>query len=168
MSFITQNANIALLFLIVLASAGLVAATLYFQANFTKINDAYDSKLEELNHVTQELEAQKKTLAEVSSEAEMKKKREEEIAGKFGEVKTAKETLEQEKTTLEKKASSLEGLVGDLKKDNDKLNSEVGRYKGESEQYQAFYSKCNKELADANYFLRQLKEYRDRCAATCP
>src|SRR3989338_7300647 len=113
MTFITQNANIALLFLIVLASAGLVAATLYFQANFSKINEAYDLRLEELSHVTEELESQKKVLAEVSSEAQLKAKREEEISGKFGEIKSEKETLEQQKVSLDKQLSASEGQVSE-------------------------------------------------------
>ena len=156
MTFITQNANIALLFLIVFASAGLVAATLYFQANFSKINEAYDLRIEELSHVTQELEAQKKSLAEVSSEAQIKAKREEEIAGRFGEVKSAKETLEQQKT-------SLESQVSDLKSSNNKLGAEVGSLSGELKKCQDWSDSCSKDLKEARYY-RSL--YQDACLKT--
>ena len=48
MAFITKNANLLLLLLIIVSATTLVAATVYFQSNFERLNNLYNDKLGKL------------------------------------------------------------------------------------------------------------------------
>lgn len=107
MSYITKNANLLLLFLIVLIAGSLVGATLYFQARFTNVNTEYDTKLAELKNVTEQVNAYQETLKKAQLELELKSTREEQFTEKYTE---AKQTTEQ----LQKSTAELEADVNDL------------------------------------------------------
>ena len=124
---ITQNINIMLLFLIVLASAGLVAATIYFSVNFESLNVHYEAKKAEYDSLIGSLERQNMTLQKIESELKQKASREEEIAGKYGEVKSESEKAKAQLADLTREKETLEGRVGDLARDNDKLNAQVAQ-----------------------------------------
>ena len=72
MGFITKNANILLLFLILLSSVALVLATVFFQSNFDKINTEYNEKMAKLEEVS-------KKLKEYTTELTIKEEREKEM-----------------------------------------------------------------------------------------
>ncbi|PIN74439.1 hypothetical protein COV18_07345 [Candidatus Woesearchaeota archaeon CG10_big_fil_rev_8_21_14_0_10_37_12] len=108
MSFITKNANIVLLFLIVLSAVALVGATVFFQMNFEDINKEYDTKLEQLRKVSEELEQQRTLLGQTKSELSVKAEREEELGERFTEVRSTNEQLSQDKERLESSKQSLE------------------------------------------------------------
>lgn len=111
MSYITRNANILLLFLIIISSTALVGATVYFQSNFDKINEAYGLKLEQLNKISGELDKQKITLKEVSSELSVKTAREQQLGEQYQEVQTEKESLKTQKDHLTKQNTALEAEI---------------------------------------------------------
>ena len=71
MSYITRNANLVLLFLVVLIAASLVGATVFFQARFKNINNEYDLKLEELNNVTAQVELYRDVVNRAQIELEL-------------------------------------------------------------------------------------------------
>ena len=129
MTYITRNANLILLFLIVISAAALVGATVYFQTNFDRINDAYKIKLDQLNKVSEELEQQQTLLAQVKGEFAIKAAREEEISEKFTTVRGEKETLEGEKTQLTKQKQSLESELKDTEQTLLKAQSELSQKK---------------------------------------
>ena len=108
MSFITKNANLILLFLIMLSAAALVGATVFFQMNFERINTEYNEKLQQLQVVSKELETQQAILSKVKGELTVKTERESELGERFTEVRGEKETLEGQKTKLESQKSQLE------------------------------------------------------------
>ncbi len=108
MSFITKNANIVLLFLILLSSASLVGATVFFQMNFEKINAEYNQKMQQLQVVSRELQSQQALLGKVKGELSLKVERESELGEKFTEVKETKEQLETQKAQLERSKEQLE------------------------------------------------------------
>lgn len=107
MSYITKNANLLLLFLVVLIAGSLVGATLYFQARFENVNSEYDAKLAELNNVSAQVEQYQETLKKAQLELELKSTREEQFTEKYTEAKQTSEQLQ--KTTAE-----LEADVTDL------------------------------------------------------
>ncbi len=65
MGFITKNANLILLLLIMLSATALVGATVFFQVNFERINTEYNQKLQQLQAVSKELETQQALLGKV-------------------------------------------------------------------------------------------------------
>ncbi|MBI4148225.1 hypothetical protein HY490_02950, partial [Candidatus Woesearchaeota archaeon] len=93
MGFITNNANIMLLFLIVASATILVGATVYFQTNFSHLNAEYNDKLTKLNEVSRELEAQEAILKKVKEELTLKSVRESEFTEKYTNVREEKEQL---------------------------------------------------------------------------
>lgn len=108
MAFITKNANMILLFLIVLSSTSLVAATVFFQSNFDRINEEYNQKLNELNRISKDLDAKQTLLNKLESEISVKEEREEKLGEQFSEVKTTAEQLATQKKQLEMTAEQLE------------------------------------------------------------
>ncbi|MEK6822234.1 MAG: hypothetical protein AABY13_00265, partial [Nanoarchaeota archaeon] len=83
MGYITRNANIILLFLILLSAVALVGATVYFQQRFTVINTEYNAKLAQLKNISTQLEQYQTTLTTAKQELALKGSREEELTGKF-------------------------------------------------------------------------------------
>lgn len=108
MSYITRNANILLLFLIIFSAAALVGATVYFQLNFDRINGAYTLKMDQLNKVSDELEAKQFELKKLSDDLSLKSQREEQLSGQYTEVRTEKEGLETQKKKLTTEKLSLQ------------------------------------------------------------
>jgi len=101
MSYITRNANMILLFLIVLIAASLVGATVFFQARFTNVNQEYDIKLAELENVTAQVEEYRGVLEKAQIELELKASREEQFTEKYTEAKATADELERESQSLE-------------------------------------------------------------------
>lgn len=116
MGFITNNANVMLLFLIVASATILVAATVYFQTNFNALNTEYNEKLAKLNEVSRELEAQEAILKKVKEELTLKSVRESEFTEKYTGIKSEKEQLEMTKEELEKKKTELEADIDEAEK----------------------------------------------------
>ncbi len=108
MSFITKNANVILLFLILVSATALVGATVFFQMNFERINTEYNQKVQQLQVVSTELQAQQTLLNKIKSELSLKAEREEQLGEKFTEVKETKEQLETTKAQLERSKEQLE------------------------------------------------------------
>jgi chromosome segregation ATPase len=107
MSFINKNANIILLFLIIIATLCLVGATVFYQKNFEKINVRYNEKLAELQNITSELVQKQTALNETQATLALKSEREEVFTEKYTEVEEEKETLESENEELEGEVSTL-------------------------------------------------------------
>jgi chromosome segregation ATPase len=85
--YITRNANILLLFLILIAATALVGATVYFQGRFNTINGEYDSKLAQLQNVTTTLQQYQDTLNSAREELQLKGSRETELTAQYTDVK---------------------------------------------------------------------------------
>lgn len=113
MGYITRNANIILLFLILLSATALVGATVYFQQRFTSINTEYNTKLSQLSNITTQLEEYQGILTKAREELALKGSREEELTGKFTDIKTEKETLSQERDRLLQEKTSLNVALAD-------------------------------------------------------
>ncbi len=111
MTYITRNANLLLLFLIVLVVASFVGATIFFQVRFTKVNTEYDTKLDELKNLTEQADNYKAVLQKAQLELELKESREETISEKYTDAKTTAEQLQ--KTTAELQAD-IDGLTAQI------------------------------------------------------
>lgn len=165
MAFITKNANMILLFLIVLSSTSLVAATVFFQANFDRINEEYNSKLSELNRISKDLETKQTLLNKLESEISVKEEREEKLGEQFSEVKSTAQQLETQKKQLEMTAEQLEEelensemLLRDTQNELSAKKDQVNSLTAENAQLDTKLDVCE-DLRD------QYKQQRDSCEA---
>jgi chromosome segregation ATPase len=108
MGHITRNANVILLFMILIAATALVGATIYFQSRFTAINDEYNDKLTQLRNVSVQLEQYQDVLSTAKEELTLKGTREEDLTNKYTTIKGEKDTLTSERNKLLSDKTSLE------------------------------------------------------------
>lgn len=161
MSYITRNANILLLFLIVLSSTTLVGATVYFQENFNSINTEYNKKLEQLSQVSKDLAVQQELLRRLKEELTLKAAREEEFTEQYTEVRETKEKLaeekevltgtkkklEQELQTTEQQLESAQEDLRSKESEINNLNNEVTDLKSDVSALQRAVNRKESELA---------------------
>ncbi len=173
MGFITKNANVILLFLILVSATALVGATVFFQMNFERINTEYNQKVQQLQVVSTELQTQQALLNKIKSELTLKSAREEELGEKFTEVRETKEQLETQKQQLEKSKeqleTELENTESTLRSTEVELDAKADALKIVTEENKKLDSQvdvCEDQRAE-------YKEDRDDCltakaACTCP
>ncbi len=163
MGFITKNANLILLFLIMLSAVSLVGATVFFQSNFEKITNEYNQKVQQLQTVSKDLQAQQALLDKIKQELSVKTEREEQLGEKFTEVKSTAEQLETQKEQLEKSKDQLESelentetslrstqseleakkdIITTMTAENDKLESQVDVCEDQRDDYKAERDTC--------------------------
>lgn len=173
MSFITKNANVVLLFLIILSATALVGATVFFQTNFERINTEYNQKVLKLNDVSTQLEAKQQLLDKIQSDLALKTEREEQLGEKFTEVKETATTLEGQKKQLERtneqletELESTEGILRDTRVELDAKKDIITTLTGENNQLKSKLDVAEDQRDD-------YKRERDNCltakaACTCP
>lgn len=160
MGFITKNANIILLFLILLSSVALVLSTVFFQSNFDSINEEYQTKMMELDKASQELNTTVRILENYRDELEMKDSREKEISEQYTvvqtekeKVATQKEKLEQQKQSLESELTSTETQLSKAKNDLaakislvDSLKADLAECEDDRDTYQSALNNAENNL----------------------
>ena len=163
MGFITKNANMILLFLIMLSAASLVGATVFFQMNFEKINTEYNQKVQQLQVISKDLQTQQALLDKIKGELTIKTERETQLGEKFTEVKTDKEQLETQKSALENAKEHLtselettqstlrsteseleakKGVISTLQSDNDLLGAKLNVCGNQRDKYKNDKDAC--------------------------
>ncbi|MEK6875048.1 MAG: hypothetical protein AABX52_04845 [Nanoarchaeota archaeon] len=100
MAYITKNANILLLFLIVLTAIFLVGVALFSTSQINSLTGRYLEKVEKLRDVETDLQGKIRLLDQVKTELKLKQERETSFTQKYSEVRGEKETIEQEKDRL--------------------------------------------------------------------
>ncbi len=115
MAYITRNANLILLFCIVLSLTFLIGTTVFYQTNISRLNEEYGTKVDELKVVEKELNTKIKILDQVKKDLKLKSEREESFTEQFTEIRGEKETLAQEKERLSSERDSLEKQLADAK-----------------------------------------------------
>lgn len=112
MAYITKNANILLLFLIVLCAIFLVGLALFSASQINSMNTKYQDKVSKIKEVEEDLQSKIKLLDSVKNELKLKAERETSFTAKYTEVRSEKETLEQERDRLSReKADALKNLA---------------------------------------------------------
>jgi chromosome segregation ATPase len=158
MAYITRNANIFLLFLILISAGALVAATVFFQENFDRINSAYNSKLTQLNQVTKDLEEKQSALSQIKSELTLKAAREEEFSQQYTTVKEEKTTLEGEKKQLTQVKQSLERELETTENVLQTTKNQLEATKGEAERLKVDLAEANAKVTVLN---NKIDDYKD-------
>ncbi len=151
MAYITRNANIVLLFLILVSAAALVSATVFFQENFDRINRAYNTKLTQLNEVTKDLQEKQTALDQIKNELTLKAAREEEFTQQYTSVREEKTKLAGEKEQLTELKESLETELESAESELQATKNSLEAAKGENERLKT-------DLAKAEYDIDKLKD----------
>ncbi|HDD70915.1 MAG TPA: hypothetical protein ENF94_02000 [Candidatus Woesearchaeota archaeon] len=164
MGFITKNANVLLLFLILVSAVALVLSTVFFQSNFDKLNAEYTSKLGELARTSKELNSTMQILQNYRQELELKAEREKEFSTQYTEVQSEKEKVASEKAKLESEKNKLESQLSSVKADltaalNDlsakntlveSLQEDLSDCEADRDDYKSQLDTCEAELASCN------------------
>ena len=160
MAYITRNANLILIFCVVLSLTFLVGTTVFYQTNLSRINEEYNTKVDELKQTEKELNTKIKILDQVKKDLKLKSERETSFTEKFTEIRGEKETIEQERNRLQSEKESLQKEVGDAKeakkqaeasaeferKRTIELTSQLDEMTSEKNKYKGLYNKCTGEL----------------------
>ncbi|MBI4450779.1 hypothetical protein HY642_02275 [Candidatus Woesearchaeota archaeon] len=165
MSYITRNANLLLLFLVVLAATFMVGATVYYQQNFDNLNAQYSVKLSQLNNVSKELEQYQATLNKIKADLQLRLAREEEFTEKYTEVRGTKESLEQDKSRLLKDKADLDTSLKDTKEklglrvqELNSANSQIETLKGSIAGLESTVSSKSTEISSLKSKVNNLED----------
>lgn len=156
MAFITHNANVMLLVLILISSVGLVGATIYFQDRFAEINTRFGEKKAELDGIQRNLTEKQQYLDRLVAQVALKESREQELTGKFVDrdtklqqttadltsTKALKDKLEQERAQLQEQVLSLTAKKAELESTVRSLDADVNSWKSKYSSCQTDLSKC--------------------------
>lgn len=159
MAYITRNANIVLLFLILISATALVAATVFFQENFDRVNKAYESAKTNLAEINKDLGAKQQALETIKNELGLKSAREEEFTQQYSTVREQKTQLEGANTQLEQLKNSLETELDETQSTLQSIKNTLEAVKGENEI-------LTKDLAAAQANVVRLKKDKDDLTAT--
>jgi chromosome segregation ATPase len=157
MAYITRNANILLLFLILISASALVAATVFFQTNFDRLNRAYDNKLAQLAEVTTDLEQKQAALEQIKNELTLKSAREEEFTQQYTTVRGEKTKLESEKQELTRLNVGLEKEIADTQSALQTIQNQLEATLGENERIKADLTEAN---ANINALRKKIDDYK--------
>ncbi|MBS3175784.1 hypothetical protein J4457_00955 [Candidatus Woesearchaeota archaeon] len=162
MGYINQNANLVLLFLLVLSVTVLVGATVYYQGNFSSINEEYNHKLESLQKLEKELTQKSSVLNKTREELVLKSERESEFTEQFTEIRSQKEVLEGERSKLTSEKESLEGQLDAAQEGLRESQAELTHEKRRVAELQTL----NAQLAvEVNYWKEQTASIRSQLNA---
>ncbi len=171
MGFITNNANMLLLVLIVTSAVILVAATVFFQTNFDRINNEYQDKLGKLNEVSRELEERENVLKNVKEELTLKSVRESDFTDKYTSIRGEKEQLETTKKSLETTKANLEGKLDESEKRLILKSQELESKQNMIEERDAQIQQLNSHLTNEKLKMKKCDRELDACnaaKANCP
>lgn len=162
MAYINKNANLVLLFLIVISVAFLVGATVFYQSAMGRVNDRYNDKVLRLKDIEKELDVKVKLLEKVKRDLELKAAREESFSQKFSDIRNQNEALEKDKLGLEGAKSSLEKQLSDIQTQISSLQADLSYERAKIAQLQQDISDLKHEIDDAE---EDVDYYRNQCRA---
>lgn len=101
MGVMKRDVNLGLLLLIVAALLMFSGFTVYYQTTFKNVSKSFETKIKELEVITNELEAKRGALNETSIQLQLRKQKEEDLSTKFTDVRSERDQLEADKKKLE-------------------------------------------------------------------
>jgi len=120
MAYMRKNVNIFLLVVVVIIVVSLAAITSYYQTTYKNLSTNYETKLNEINNLIDDLNSERTKLNETSYELTLKAEREEKLGAQYTEVKGEKEKLagdlSQTEKELERTKLNLQSTISDYQK----------------------------------------------------
>ena len=147
MGIMKKDVNFVFFILIIATVVSFAGFTAYYQVSFRNINEEYNTKLAELNKVTQDLLEKKSLLMQTSVELNTTKEGREQLGQQYNEIKSERDTLQTERDTLK------ENLY--------QTRSELEQKKTELEQKTAQVTSLSEQLSVEQQRYASLKEDRD-------
>jgi len=155
MSIMKRDVNFVFFILIIATVVSFAGFTAYYQVSFRNINSEYDTKLAELNQVTNDLLEKKAALLQTSEELDTTKKGREELGEKYGTLKEERDGLESERNTLKENLFQTRAELQQKTEQVTSLSSQLvaaqadaERFKEDSEYYESRYDSC-KSVAES-------------------
>src|SRR3989344_2348289 len=111
MSYMLKNVNFFLLFIIVVIIISLVGLTTYYEKTYKNLSSSYDTKLDEINRLLENLNQERRKLNETTYDLTIQKDREKDLSGQYLDVKSDLDTT---KTDLDKTKSTLDATKTEL------------------------------------------------------
>src|SRR3989338_2234290 len=102
MAVMKRDVNFGLFMLIIATLIVFAGFSTYYQRSFKNVTSDYESKLNELNEITKNLETKKTELASTQAEREKLSEREADLSQRYTTLDELKEQLEDDKAALEK------------------------------------------------------------------
>lgn len=126
MAAMKRDVNIGLLILIVAALLMFSGFTVYYQTTFKNVSKSYETKLKELEFISQELESKRGQLNETSVQLQLNKQKEADISKKFTDVRSEKEQLEIDKKKLQDELASTKSSLASTAAKLTETQSQLG------------------------------------------
>lgn len=111
MAFITRNASITLLFMILITLTFLIGSTVSFQVKLATLNSEYDAKVEALKEIQDKAAQTTDELNRAIKERELRQARGTTFAATYGELKSQQETAEALRDRLMQENNDLETTI---------------------------------------------------------
>ena len=157
MAIMKKDVNLGLLLLIVAALLMFSGFTVYDQTTFKNVSKSYETKIKELEKVSNELESKRGQLNETSIQLQLKKQKEEDLSKKYVDTESQRSGLETDKKKLEvelastktelastnAQLSSTQNQLAAQVQLAQQLNSQVLSLKNDVDKYKAYYNKYN-------------------------
>lgn len=126
MAAMKRDVNIGLLILIVAALLMFSGFTVYYQTTFKNVSKSYETKLKELEFISQELESKRGQLNETSVQLQLNRQKEADISKKFTDVRSEKEQLEIDKKKLQDELASTKSSLASTAAKLTETQSQLG------------------------------------------
>jgi len=153
MSIMKRDVNFVFFILIIATVVSFAGFTAYYQVSFRNINEEYNTKLAELNKVSNDLLEKKSILLQTSLELNTTKQGREELGEKYEDLKDERDNLRDERDSLKEslyqtrgelatKTTQLETVTAQLQV----VQKQAADYKSDRDYYKNRYEECEEAL----------------------
>ena len=146
MSIMKKDVNFVFFILIIATVVSFAGFTAYYQVSFRNINSEYDTKLSELNKVTQDLFEKKSVLLQTTSELDTTKKGREELGEQYNEIKSERDVLFVERDTLKENLYQTKSELEQKKTQVTQLSAQLVAAESEADKWKGKYDSCEEDL----------------------
>jgi chromosome segregation ATPase len=105
MAYLKKNVNFGLFLLIIATLICFTAFSIYYQQNYQKLTDEYETKVTKIDDLVDTLNLEKTKLNQTSYQLRVKAEREQDLSTKYTELRNEKEQLETDLASLQSQLS---------------------------------------------------------------
>ena len=161
MAFITRNASITMLFVIVASLAFLIGTTVYYQVSLLGINAKYETQVATIKDMEQKASQTTSELNKAIQERELRLARGSKFATTYGQLKSEQETAEARRDRLIQEKSDLEAAILGSQREFVDAKAENVRLEAENHKLLAVENNLIEDRARKENLLRSLERELD-------
>lgn len=165
MAYLKKNVNFGLFLLIVATLICFTAFSIYYQHNYTKLTDEYETKVSKIDDLVDTLDLEKTKLNQTSYQLRVKAEREQDLSTKYTLLRDEKEQLERDLASLE---SQLSQKIADLNQKTAELASTTASLEltqSELNDANQRISTLNNRISSLNDEIDSLEDQLNACLA---